>query len=86
MSGARSGLQIEVLRLYRSFLRAAQKKSPETAAQVTAHVKSEFRKFAKSIHRFDTTNVEYRLRLGQRQLERMQNTSMEGFKVFTPPS
>ena len=81
----KSGLQLQVLSLYRHFLRAVNKKSPETAANLKGYVQSEFRKFS-TIHRFDTANIEYRLRLGVRQLERLRSSSMEGFNVVSPAS
>jgi len=76
----RSGLQTQVLALYRSFLRVSKSKDPSPDSELTSFIRREFRKYAK-IHRFDSANIEYRIRLGERQLERLRNGSIAGFSV-----
>lgn len=62
-----SGLQREVLKLYRACLRAAhQKENPENFVRVT---KREFRKYQHQIDKKDFGTVEFLLRTGHRKLE-----------------
>lgn len=92
MSGAKSGLQKEVLALYRTLLREASKKD-RTAASVgatfssllvgpsssTAHVRDEFRKQASKVSRKDFRTIEHKIRHGYKQIKLIQ---MPGVKTF----
>ena len=72
----RSKIQIQVLSLYREFLRVAKNKPG-----VREYIRSEFRKNAK-IARTDTLHIEHLLRRGQRQLELLKTKEVEGVGVF----
>jgi succinate dehydrogenase assembly factor 1 len=63
-----SGLQRDVLSLYRRCLRAARKKPPHTRANFVSFAR---REFEKNIHhdRKDFSTIEFMLRKGTRQLE-----------------
>ncbi|RAK98334.1 succinate dehydrogenase assembly factor 1 [Aspergillus ibericus CBS 121593] len=63
-----SGLQREVLSLYRKCLRETRKKPIETRENFRGYARAEFRKHA-SVSKKDFSAVEYLLRKGQRQLE-----------------
>lgn len=63
-----SGIQLQVLALYRQFIRTARKKQPELQAVIRA----EFHKQQPSI-----SATEYAIRQGQRQLQMMKSS---GFK------
>jgi hypothetical protein len=92
---AKSGLQKEVLALYRSLLREAIKKdrtsnntskvptllssSSQNNDSVTSHVSQEFRKQANSIRRKDFRTIEYKIRYGYKQIKLLQ---MPGVKTF----
>jgi len=76
-----SGLQKQVFSLYRDFLRVAAKKPEPSASQLREYIRAEFRK-NKAIHRFDTNNIEHRLRRGSRQLEALANSSVQGFHLL----
>ncbi|KAF2456716.1 complex 1 protein-domain-containing protein [Lineolata rhizophorae] len=63
-----SGLQRDVLSLYRACLRAARKKPADTRANFIEFARREFRANA-SIDRKNFAAIEFMLRKGQRQLE-----------------
>lgn len=73
-SGPRlSGMQKQVLSLYRGFLRAARSKSPEDRHQIELIVSSEFRKNSKEVDRKNFIYIEYLLRRGKKQLEQLKS-------------
>ncbi|PYH94424.1 hypothetical protein BO71DRAFT_419341 [Aspergillus ellipticus CBS 707.79] len=63
-----SGLQREVLSLYRRCLRETRKKPLETRGNFMAYTRVEFRKHA-TVSKKDFNAIEFLLRKGQRQLE-----------------
>ncbi|KAF2645652.1 hypothetical protein P280DRAFT_442378 [Massarina eburnea CBS 473.64] len=63
-----SGLQRDVLALYRQCLRAVRDKPAETRANFKELARSEFRQYI-GIDRKDFGTIEFLLRRGQRQLE-----------------
>eukprot|EP00850_Spirogloea_muscicola_P009229 SM000051S17589 [mRNA] locus=s51:560086:560761:- [translate_table: standard] len=71
MAGQRlSGIQREVLSLYRACLRAARAKRP--LAQVVAlreHARADFRRHAATVPRGDYRTIEFLLRQGRRRLQ-----------------
>ena len=91
---AKSGIQKEVLALYRALLREAIKKDRATPAAntsnishllaspdaVTNHVRDKFRQDAYSVGRKDFRTIEYRIRHGYKQIKLLQ---MPGVKTFT---
>ncbi|RAL08687.1 succinate dehydrogenase assembly factor 1 [Aspergillus homomorphus CBS 101889] len=63
-----SGLQREVLSLYRKCLREIRKKPAETRENFRVYARAEFQKQV-TVSKKDFTAIEYLLRKGQRQLE-----------------
>lgn len=70
-----SGLQKQVLSLYRAFLRAARSKSPEDRRQIESIVAAEFRRNAKQIDRKNFIHIEYLLRRGNKQLDQLKSAA-----------
>ncbi|KAK5579298.1 hypothetical protein RB653_008979 [Dictyostelium firmibasis] len=90
-----SGLQKAVLSLYRSFLRASNKKDRDSGlmgnqnsppSSISNYIKSQFRLKATTIQRRDINKIESLLVKGKRQLEQIQDPDTSGFAVFTPKS
>ncbi|KAN0024171.1 hypothetical protein ACTFIV_008571 [Dictyostelium citrinum] len=87
-----SGLQKAVLSLYRSFIRASNKKDRDNASisndnsssSVSNYIKSQFRLKATTIQKRDINKIESLLVKGKRQLEQIQDPEFSGFAVFTP--
>ncbi|KAL8589797.1 hypothetical protein ACOMHN_020800 [Nucella lapillus] len=71
-----SKIQLQVLSLYRLFLRTT-KNQPG----FQEHVKAEFKKNA-ALPRTDSVKVEYLLRRGWRQLDMLRSSSVTGAGVF----
>ncbi|KAM0012421.1 putative complex 1 LYR protein [Helianthus debilis subsp. tardiflorus] len=67
-----SGIQKQVLSLYRGFLRTARSKTPENQAHIESLVSAEFRKNAQSIDRNNFLHIEYLLRRGKKQLDQLK--------------
>ncbi|KAF5811084.1 putative complex 1 LYR protein [Helianthus annuus] len=67
-----SGIQKQVLSLYRGFLRTACSKTPENQAHIESLVSAEFRKNAQSIDRKNFLHIEYLLRRGKKQLDQLK--------------
>ncbi|ERN00196.1 succinate dehydrogenase assembly factor 1A, mitochondrial [Amborella trichopoda] len=80
-----SGLQREVLGLYRGFLRAARRKGPEERSEIEAVVRSEFRKMAVLVDAKDFMRVEYLLRRGKKQLEQLNTPETLSISSLKPP-
>jgi succinate dehydrogenase assembly factor 1 len=88
---AKSGIQKEVLALYRNLLRESLKKDRIGGKgakasmllfadhAVTSHVRNEFRKQAGGVDRKDFRTIEYRMRHGYKQIKLLQ---MPGLKMF----
>ncbi|KAG8661535.1 hypothetical protein MANES_01G011600v8 [Manihot esculenta] len=57
-----SGMQKQVLSLYRAFLRAARLKSPEDRRQIESMVSAEFRHNSQHVDRKNFLYIEYLLR------------------------
>ena len=72
-----SGLQRQVLALYRAFLRAARVKSPEARAPFVALVRQEFDR-QRVLPKGNTAAIEYLLRRGQRQLAVLSSSGVKG--------
>ena len=64
----RSGIQKQVLTLYKECLRAAEAKSPSFKSVV----RNEFKRNSIAIQRTDTMRIEYMLRQGRRKLDMMK--------------
>ncbi|XP_072970101.1 uncharacterized protein [Typha angustifolia] len=81
-----SGMQRQVLGLYRGFLRAARQKAPEECRRVESVVSIEFRQNAKNVDRKNFLYIEYLLRRGQRQLEQLKNPDTTGLSTLNTNS
>ena len=79
---AKSGIQRDVLKLYRSFLRAARSKAPETRGQVETVVKTRFRQDAAAVKRTDFRAIEFRLRNGRKQLKLLENPNVKNLDAW----
>ncbi|KAJ1972801.1 hypothetical protein H4R35_004477 [Dimargaris xerosporica] len=67
----RSGLQTDVLRLYRDCFRAIRAKPKESQPRFKAFVRAQFHRT--SVQPRDFTTIEYLIRRGRKQLETYQN-------------
>ncbi|XP_023763115.1 succinate dehydrogenase assembly factor 1, mitochondrial [Lactuca sativa] len=76
MGGSRapklSGIQKQVLSLYRCFLRTTRSKPQENRAHMESIISGEFRKNSKLIDRKDFLHIEYLLRRGKKQLDQLK--------------
>ncbi|KAI8920648.1 hypothetical protein BC831DRAFT_478017 [Entophlyctis helioformis] len=70
---ARTGLQREVLALYKDFLRAVQTKPQEAQGRFKARITSQFRHDAATVSRRDFGTIEYLVRRGRKQLELLRS-------------
>ncbi|KAB1210960.1 hypothetical protein CJ030_MR6G019649 [Morella rubra] len=73
-----SGMQKQVLSLYRGFLRAARSKSAEDRLKIESIVSAEFRRNSKQVDRKNFLYVEYLLRLGKKQLNQLKSPDTIG--------
>ncbi|OWF41192.1 Succinate dehydrogenase assembly factor 1, mitochondrial [Mizuhopecten yessoensis] len=76
--GRHSKIQLQVLSLYKQFLRLSRQKPG-----LDDHIRSEFKKNARDMSRTDILHVEHALRRGQRQLKMFQGEQVKGMDVFT---
>ncbi|XAR59328.1 hypothetical protein NMG60_11015121 [Bertholletia excelsa] len=73
-----SGMQKQVLGLYRGFLRVARTKCPEDRHQIESIVSAEFRHNSQSVDRKNFLYIEYLLRRGKKQLDQLKNPGTVG--------
>ncbi|KAJ3722073.1 hypothetical protein DFJ43DRAFT_678623 [Lentinula guzmanii] len=73
----RSGLQKDVLSLYRRALRMVKTKPPSTQDKFTLYVRYTFRTSASSVSPRDVSAIEHLMRKGKRQLETYENPSIK---------
>lgn len=73
-----SGLQKDVLKLYRDLHRAARKKDPFNVNNFTSVVMQEFRVKAASVTKTDFKTIEHLLRYGYKQKKLIE---MPGFRT-----
>ncbi|KAK9450001.1 uncharacterized protein V1518DRAFT_415277 [Limtongia smithiae] len=78
--GRLTGLQREVLSLYRSSIRAIRTKPPENRANFVAFVRSQFRPHL-ALSKSDFATIEYLLRKGSHQLETYSNPGVRNVSV-----
>ncbi|XP_010554614.1 PREDICTED: succinate dehydrogenase assembly factor 1, mitochondrial [Tarenaya hassleriana] len=79
-----SGMQKQVLSLYRGFLRAARSKSEEDRREIETIVSAEFRLNSKQIDRKNFQYIEYLVRRGKKQLDQLKcrdTVSLSSFRV-----
>ncbi|KAL3735362.1 hypothetical protein ACJRO7_024486 [Eucalyptus globulus] len=83
-----SGMQKQVLALYRGFLRAARSKSPDDRRRVESIVSAEFRRGAGQVDRKNFLYIEYLLRRGKKQLDQLRSPDTTALSSlnFIPPS
>ncbi|PRQ22545.1 putative complex 1 LYR protein [Rosa chinensis] len=78
-SGSRlSGMQKQVLGLYRGFLRAARSKSPEDRHKIESFISDEFRSNAKQVDRKNFLYIEYLLLRGKKQHDQLKSRNTVG--------
>lgn len=85
--GKLSGMQRDVLSLYRSFLRETQRRaeeSPSDADRLKQFVQAEFRRCAQ-VDKKEYQTIEYLLRKGAKQLQQLQDSSTTGFNLASRP-
>ncbi|KAH6775185.1 LYR family of Fe/S cluster biogenesis protein [Perilla frutescens var. hirtella] len=73
-----SGMQKQVLALYRGFLRAARTKSPEERSRIEAIVSQEFRRNSSEVNRKNFLYIEYLVRRGKKQLDQLKSPETVG--------
>ncbi|KAI3464273.1 hypothetical protein Pfo_020936 [Paulownia fortunei] len=73
-----SGMQKQVLALYRGFLRAARSKSPEERSRIESFVSAEFRHNSTLVDRKNFLYIEYLLRRGKKQLDQLKSPDTVG--------
>ncbi|XWS24694.1 hypothetical protein CRYUN_Cryun27aG0005300 [Craigia yunnanensis] len=81
-----SGMQKQVLSLYRGFLRAARSKPTEDRHQIESIVSAEFRHNSKQVDRKNFLYIEYLLRRGKKQLDQLSNPGTMGLTSFNVSS
>ncbi|KAL1542759.1 hypothetical protein AAHA92_19807 [Salvia divinorum] len=77
-----SGMQLQVLALYRGFLRAARTKSPEERSKIEALVSQEFRRNSSQVDRKNYLYIEYLVRRGKKQLDQLKSPETVGLASF----
>ncbi|KAG0592805.1 hypothetical protein M758_1G274300 [Ceratodon purpureus] len=78
-----SGMQKQVLSLYRSYLRAARSKPAESRKDIELFVGAEFRKNAR-LDKKDFQSIEFLMRRGHKQLEMLKDRDVSGFSYMAP--
>ncbi|KAH8825343.1 hypothetical protein DL96DRAFT_1466816 [Flagelloscypha sp. PMI_526] len=73
----KSGLQLEVLSLYRRAIRMALRKPPPSREQFLLFVRYTFRTTASSVTSRDVTAIEHLLRKGRRQIETFESSHVK---------
>lgn len=77
-----SGMQKQVLSLYRGFLRAARSKAAEDRERIYLVVSTEFRNNARNVDKKNFVYIEYLLRRGKRQLEQLKDPGTKGLSTL----
>ncbi|XP_022719829.1 succinate dehydrogenase assembly factor 1, mitochondrial [Durio zibethinus] len=81
-----SGMQKQVLSLYRGFLRAARSKPTEDRRQIESIVSAEFQRNSKQVDRKNFLYIEYLLRRGKKQLDQLKSPDTMGLSAFNVSS
>ncbi|KAL8482384.1 hypothetical protein ACS0TY_028525 [Phlomoides rotata] len=77
-----SGMQKQVLALYRGFLRAARTKTPHERSRIEAIVSEEFRRNSSQVDRKNFLYIEYLLRRGKKQLDQLKSPDTVGLSTL----
>jgi succinate dehydrogenase assembly factor 1 len=78
---ARSGIQRQVLDLYKQFLIATASKPIAYQPKLRRYIASEFRKKAQSIGKRDIDTIEWYLRKGEKQLQAFKDPNLTDIQV-----
>ena len=73
-----SGLQKQIIALYRKCLRKARAVDPERLKGHEAYIRAEFRKNCKDIERSEFNRIEHEIRKGERQLKLLSTPGISG--------
>jgi hypothetical protein len=77
-----SGIQKQVLSLYREALRAARRLEPTDAStSASTYIRSEFRSKASSVDRLDFQRVEHLLRAARKKIDSLSGAQVSGFRT-----
>ncbi|CAN1216043.1 Succinate dehydrogenase assembly factor 1A, mitochondrial [Linum perenne] len=77
-----SGMQKQVLSMYRGFLRAARLKSADERRQIETIVSAEFRRNSEQVDRKNFIYIEYLLNRGKKQLDQLKSPGVVGLSSF----
>lgn len=77
-----SGMQKQVLALYRGFLRAARLKAPEERQRVESIISLTFRQNAENVDRKNFLYIEYLIRQGKKQLDQLKSADTVGLSTI----
>ncbi|CAN1189967.1 Succinate dehydrogenase assembly factor 1A, mitochondrial [Linum perenne] len=77
-----SGMQKQVLSMYRGFLRAARLKSADERRQIETIVSAEFRRNSEQVDRKNFVYIEYLLNRGKKQLDQLKSPGVVGLSSF----
>mmetsp|Transcript_45724 Transcript_45724/g.118187 ORF Transcript_45724/g.118187 Transcript_45724/m.118187 type:complete len:86 (-) Transcript_45724:907-1164(-) len=78
-----SGLQLDVIHLFRDALRYAKTKPPEVEAGIRTFLRSEFDKNCTGLKKTEFMRIEYLLRRGKKQLKQAKQTNISGIGFST---
>ena len=81
MQRSHSGIQKQVLALYREGLRAARLLPASSAAPAAAFIRAEFREKARSVDRMDFQRIEHLLRSARKKLDGLRGKDVTGFST-----
>ncbi|PIA32567.1 hypothetical protein AQUCO_04400040v1 [Aquilegia coerulea] len=79
-----TGLQKQVLALYRGFLRTSRTKTPEERNKIESIVSQQFRRNAIEVDRKNFIYIEYLLRRGAKQLQQLKTVDTVSMFTTTP--
>ncbi|KAF6147330.1 hypothetical protein GIB67_025889 [Kingdonia uniflora] len=80
-----TGLQKQILGLYRGFLRVARTKAPEERRKMESIVSTEFRHNAKAVDKKSFLYIEYLLRRGTKQLDQLKSPDVSSLSSIPAP-
>jgi succinate dehydrogenase assembly factor 1 len=78
-----SGIQKEILNLYRNFLKEIKKKPADSQIALLGYVRQQFKEKA-SLNKRDMNKIEYWKNFGQQKLQILQRQEAQGFSFFSP--
>ena len=81
MQRSHSGIQKQVLALYREGLRAARLLPATSSGPAAAFIRAEFREKAASVDRMDFQRIEHLLRSARKKLDALRGKDVSGFST-----